>query len=71
VRPDVLDATAHFLKVGQPYRKEIDLGKFMSFDKPGLYRIQLTFDNSAARKRSDSQWTGFFSGEPFTVEITP
>jgi hypothetical protein len=69
--PVVADATAHFLKVGQAYRKEIDLGRLMTFEKPGVYRVQLTFNNSAAFKRNDGQWTGFISGEPFTVEITP
>ena len=69
--PMVADATAHVLKVGQPYRKEIDLSRLLSFDKPGVYRVQLTFDNHTAFKRNAAEWTGFFSGEPFTVEIAP
>jgi hypothetical protein len=41
----------------------------MNFEKPGLYRVELTFNNSTAFKRSDSQWTGFLSGEPFSIQI--
>ena len=67
----VAATTAHVLKVGQPYRREIDLSRLMSFEKPGVYRVQLTFSNSTAFKRNDAQWTGFFSGEPFSIEITP
>ena len=43
----------------------------MNLEKPGVFRVQLTFNNSAAFKRNDTQWTGFFSGEPFTIEIAP
>jgi len=69
--PTVATATAHVLKVGQPYRKEIDLSRLMSFEKPGVYRVQLTFDASPAIKRNNAEWTGFISGEPFTIEIAP
>ncbi len=71
VDPIVADAATHVLKVGRPYRREIDLSRLMSFNKPGVYHVQLTFNGSAAFKRTGTEWTGFIAGEPFTVEITP
>ena len=70
-RPTVTATNPHVLKVGQPYGKEIDLSRLMSFERTGVYRVQLTFNNSAAVKRNDGQWTGFFSGETFSIEIAP
>jgi hypothetical protein len=65
------NATAHVLKVKEPYRKEIDLTGLMNLQMPGHYRVQLIFNNSAALKSNDAQWTGYLSSEPFTVEIIP
>jgi hypothetical protein len=43
----------------------------MSFEKLGTYSVQVQFDNSHLPRNGDVEWTGFLSGEPFTVTIQP
>jgi len=63
--------------VGDRYRRAVDLSKMMSFDKPGVYTVQLRFANDALSRRRSGEpvdlaiWTGFLEGEKFTIEIAP
>jgi hypothetical protein len=62
--------SVHVLRARQKYHRRVDLRALAAFDKPGIYKVALIFDNSTIAKRSPEEWTGFVSSEPFEVAIS-
>jgi hypothetical protein len=64
-----VSATSHIsLNIGKPYTQSIDLESLISLETPGLYHLQLVFDDSGLNPQD---WTGQLWGEPFEVTIVP
>jgi hypothetical protein len=57
------------LSPSTPYDREIDLGRFFDFSKPGEYRVQVLYDSGGNTRADKTVWDGGFSGPDFTVSI--
>jgi hypothetical protein len=68
--PTSAKITVHDLRVGNTYRRRLDLQALVHLDKPGTYKAVLVFDNSKLIKRNPEEWTGYLSGEPFEIVIS-
>ena len=52
-----------------PYRRQIDLERFMKFDEPGLYRCRLRYGEFPRSDSPHDHWTGELVGDVFVVEV--
>lgn len=59
----------HDVSSKQRYTRAIDLGTLFPFAEPGVYQAQLVYDNKRMADRMKGKWSGFFSGQVFTVTI--
>ena len=57
------------LSPSSPYEREIDLGRFSDFSKPGEYRVQIIYDSGGYPEREEGEWDGGFTSPVFTVVI--
>ena len=57
------------LSPSSPYEREIDLGRFSDFSRPGEYRIQIIYDSGGHPEREKGEWDGGFTSPVFTVVI--
>ena len=57
------------LSPSAPYERELDLGRFFDFSKPGEYRVQIIYDSSGHPDTDKDEWDGNFTSPVFTVVI--
>jgi len=57
------------LSPSSPYAREIELGRFFDFSKPGEYRVQILYDSGGHTDGAKEVWDGGFTSPVFTVVI--
>ncbi len=65
-RPDFYKARIDHTQV---YTKTIDLDDLFNFSTPGVYQVQITYDNTSIAESDHGEWVGYFSGSVFTVTV--
>jgi hypothetical protein len=54
---------------GRSYRRKVDLSKLITFERPGVYQVQLSYACPFWAGEGRARWTGGFSGPVMTVRI--
>ncbi len=57
------------LSPSSPYQRDLDLGRFHDFSKPGEYRVQIIYDSGGHPEADKGVWDGGFDSPPFTIVI--
>jgi beta-lactamase regulating signal transducer with metallopeptidase domain len=63
------DMQRHKLKPNQPYRRTLDLTQICDFDEPGVYKIQVYYDDQWIDFRDEGGLNGRIASETFEIEI--
>ncbi|CAG0930388.1 hypothetical protein TFLX_01706 [Thermoflexales bacterium] len=67
-RPDFYRFTVNHT---QTYTKSIDLDDLFNLSVPGVYQVQLIYNDASLVDRDHWEWGGSFAGKVFTVTVTP
>jgi hypothetical protein len=68
-QPPAVKYQVFHLSPSTPYVREIDLGRFSDFSKPGEYRVQILYDSGGHPEGEEDVWDGSFTSPVFTVVI--
>ncbi len=52
-----------------PYKRSLDLSALADFSKPGVYRVQLMYEDGWLAIREKGEWVGSFSSRTFEINI--
>ncbi len=65
-RPDFYRTT---ISHAQTYTKSIELNNLFNLSAPGVYQVQLIYNNASIVDRDNGEWSGSFAGNVFTVTV--